>query len=445
MASIQKSLEKEMKISAEDKQKIIQMMKQIKEDKDVKNVYLHENCELNLKEAKIPVLLLEVQKESKEKDDDKNGITSQYKIMFKSKDGYIEIASIDENGELIPNEEGLEKTGLGKLVKLDDNEKLDISEIKGKEGKTEEELSKELKEEKEADGKDKENSKEDEKKEELAKKYNVSSSQVIHISNNKKVTQDSRFEGLAKWSKGYDDIYIIPGKDEYTWHTIGSKEGKEEEIEKQKNKQIGGKNPDVTIKRMDGESITEIKPLAMYEIDDKQSYAIVRDEAGKTQMLYCRQEGGDEKTYWGIMVPEANGKNAIQQEPEEREFMSYKNNSSEDLSKKAKELDIANDMEERGAPSKEKGVQTYEINGTSMQNREERKEQIIEDLMKKDGILDRATAVPGFYENKAEKVLKLLESNDKITYKEAVDRVDKLEEREPGGRMPGDDGRKRDE
>lgn len=307
--------------------------------------------------------------------------------------------------------------------------------------KDEKDLSDDMEEKDEKKEEPEEEKTEDESKEEIAKKHNVKSNQVIHISMDRRITDNDRFQGLAKWARKYNDIYVLPGKDEYSWVTVGiNKDGEEEIID---NRQQEGKNPDVTIKRVDGKEITEVRPIAMYEIDSKQSYAVIRDSSGKTQMLYCRQEGGDGKTFWGIGVPEADTKNVREKSVEGREFMDHRNNSSGDLAKKGDELEKGVNLEKRGIPSKKgKGVQTEEIEGTARQNRQLRKEDIIEDLLKRDGIMDRAKAMPGFYENKAEKVLTLMENDDGITYEQAVERVEKSD-REPGGNTPDQNPRKR--
>ena len=278
----------------------------------------------------------------------------------------------------------------------------------------------------------------DPKKEEIAKKYNVNKAQVIHIAKDEKITEHERFQGLVKWAEDRDDVYIIPGEDPYTYKFIGEKDGELEEIEAGNNKVIGGKNPDVTIKRIDGEAITEIKPLAMYEVDNQSAIAIVENEHGDPEALYCRQQGGNEKEYWGSIIPEASGKNVYQQEPNVREMMDYRSNSDLDLDKKADSLSRQADLEARGLPSRDKGVQVDEIRGNSEQNRTVNIEDIVEDLMKKDGIVDKLTVPPGYYENKAEKVLNLMENNETITYEQAVEQIEQEGQREPGGRTQGE-------
>ena len=277
----------------------------------------------------------------------------------------------------------------------------------------------------------------DKQTQEIAKQYNVNSSQVIHIAKHKKIT-DKNFGQIAKWAENYDDIFILPGEDEYSRKFIGVKNKEKEEI-KGAQKQIGGKNPDILIKRIDGRQIEEIKPICMYEIDDKSAVAIVRDQYGRPEALYCRQEGGDKKTFWGTVIPEADGKNVMQQEPKNRDFMDYRNNSSNDLDDKAKALERQSDLEYRGLPSKEEGVQVEEIDGTPRQNREVNKEDIASYLMARDGIIDKLTVPPGYYENKADRILKMMEQNKDMNFEEAVDRADNDEKRKTGYEEQGEE------
>lgn len=283
----------------------------------------------------------------------------------------------------------------------------------------------------------------DEKKEEIAKKYNLNTNQVIHISKDEKITEDERFHGLVNWAKDRDDVYVIQGEDPYSYKFIGEQDGKYEEIEAGTNKVIGGKNPDVTIKRIDGEQITEVKPLAMYEIDSETSIAIVKNEHGEPEALYCRQQEGNEKEYWGSVIPEAAGKNVLQQEPKVRDFIDHKYNSGLDLANKADALTRQEELEKRGLPSEKEGVQIKEIEGNNEQSISLNIEDIAEDLMKRDGIVDRATMPPGYYENKAQKVLKMMEGNKNITYEQAVEEIENQGQREQGGRTQGESGRNR--
>lgn len=408
--------------------------------------------ELHIFEQKVIEALEIAEKQEQDKSVISNGRMS-FEIEIQKVDNKLEIHAFGEKiltlekGEFNYSIEGL-KNIQEKLEKnsdynykqfgLPDIEYLEELEKQKKEKdepqKDEKDLSEDMEEKEEEEEEPEQEKTEDEAKEEFARRHNVSGNQVIHISN-RKITEYDKFKDLAKWAKEYDDIYVLPGKDEYSWETIGiNKNGEEETIE---SKQQKGRNPDVTIKRVDGEEITEVRPIAMYEIDSRQSYAIVRDSAGKTEMLYCRQQEGDGKAYWGIEVPEAEGKNVLQKSKEERDFMDSRNNSSHDLSRKAEELEKGVSLEKRGIPSKKgKGVQVEEIQGTANQNRMMRKEDIIDDLLKRDGIIDRAKAMPGLYEHKAEKVLRLMESDKDITYEQAVERVEKSG-REQGGRTPG--------
>jgi len=278
----------------------------------------------------------------------------------------------------------------------------------------------------------------DPKKEEIAKKYNLNARDVVHISNDERVTENEKFKDIVVGTGEYDDIYILLEKDKYSCKFVGSKNGNIEEIQVGTNKVIGGREPDVTIKRIDEEGIPEIRPLAMYEIDNDTAIAIVKDEHGYTQAIYCRQQEGNEKEYWGSLIPEESGKNVDQESPEVRSFMDYRNNSGLDLDRKEEELDRKKSLAERGAPIE---INADSINGSTEQNREADIEKIAEELMRRDGILDRATVPPGYYEHKAEKVVELMENNkEEIEYEEAIEKVETESKgnREPGGTTQGE-------
>ena len=157
--------------------------------------------------------------------------------------------------------------------------------------------------------------------------------------------------------------------------------------------------------------------------------AVVKNEWGEPETLYCRKQEGKQK-YWGTVVPELSNKNVRQLGFDERSFMSEKNTSGMDLSKKENELDKAQDLNDRGVPSKEEGVQVYEIDGNARQNAATRKEEVVNDLMRRDGIVDKLTVPPGFYENKADKVLALLEQNKDMQYEEAIEKVENSGQRD---------------
>lgn len=339
----------------------------------------------------------------------------------------------------------LEDLGLPDLEQSIDQEEKENKEQEGKGNqiKTEDE-GEELDEEKDDDKPELEDESGDLEKEELAKEYNVNSRQVVHFAKDKRVTEHERLQGLVQWADGYDDVYAVPGEDYYSYKFIGIKNGEREEIE-DRNEQVGGKNPDVTVKRIDGEKITEVKPLSVYQVNSQEVIAMVKNEHGEPEALYCRQEGGDKKTFWGTIIPEESGKNVRQQSPEVRELIDRRNNSGTDLSKKADALSRQAALEERGLPSQQEGVQVKEIEGNYEQNRTLNIEDIAEDLMKRDGIVDRATVPPGYYENKADKVLKIMESDQNITYENAVEQVENQGEREQGGRTPGEPRDKRGE
>ena len=383
-----------------------------------------------------------------------------------------QIATVDENNEFLYDIEKLEdvkkllENGKRPVAKYEDLGLPDIEYLKELEKEKQKEDGEQEKEnpddeekdenEKDEEGKpDLEDDKED--REEIAEEYNISSKDVIHVKRDDpdKVAEHENFASAAKFDKKYKDIYMLREKDPYTWKAIGKdKDGKKEEIENEQNKQTGGRNPDITIKKVSGEKIEEIKPLAIFKIDSQTAYAIAIDEHGQSEFLYCRQQAGDKKNYWGIKVPEAERKNTIQESADAREFLDRRNNSSQDLADKAEAFEKADDLDKRGVPSKEKGVQTYEIEGNERQNREVAKEEIKEDLYERLGIKEKMKgAMPGYLDyiekkldQKAERIMQLLEEDDSITYEEAVSRVEKeFGGKEPGGKTPDEGTRKKAE
>ena len=433
------------------------LAQEMKEEQKQAEKY-YENVSLELSKIVLNNVTIGERHEQKqtESGDVEEVVTYEVYIDFKGES--VLIATIDEGGNLTPNESILQdekyddedRKKLGDMLNLLGLEKDEVNmeklqeQLKTIDAKTKEELEQEKGETTEKMGKtvkddnegeenegEREEKTEDKGKEKIAKKYNLNAKQVIHVDlNNEKITEDETFAGLVNWADGQEEMYVIPGEDEYTWKTIGRKKGEKEFTEVEgANKQIHGRNPDITIQKIDNDKITEIRPLAMYEIDSDTAIAIIRNEYGESEQLYCRRQAGEQK-YWGTVIPEASKKNVRQLEFDARSFMSSKNTSGLDLERKEDEFKKAQDLQERGVPSREKGVQVYEIDGNSRQNREVVKEEIVADLMKRDGIVDKLTVPPGYYENKAEKVLRLLEQNCDINYEQAVEQIERQGERE---------------
>jgi len=154
----EKDLEIDMQKKEENKkllEKIRKIEEEIKLEKGNENIGVkyYENVEIQLGNNIITVSVAEVkEKHTKEENkDDKDSENSKeekeeiktYNIYFKD----TKIAEINEEGKLIINEEGLEKVDpkniLG-LKELGESEKPDISQINEIEGKTSEELEKEI-------------------------------------------------------------------------------------------------------------------------------------------------------------------------------------------------------------------------------------------------------------------------------------------------------------
>ena len=139
-------------------EKIRNIEDKIKSEKgtDNLNVKYYEDCEINMGGTLVKVSIAEVKRkkdekelsEDKNKEKDENELEKKsYKIYMNIKGQDLEIAEIDEQGNLILNEENLElidpKNVMG-LKELGEDEKPDISQINEIEGKTSEELEEEI-------------------------------------------------------------------------------------------------------------------------------------------------------------------------------------------------------------------------------------------------------------------------------------------------------------
>lgn len=335
------------------------------------------------------------------------------------------IAKYDELG--LPNIEYLKKLEKEK----NDNEREENTR------NDEEKERDEDKEDEEVENK-KDEQEDEQTKKEIAKKYNVSSKDIVHMNtNSKKITENKAFSDLVKWAEGRDDIYVVANK-KGSIETVLEKKGNEYEEIDHNMKQIQGNMPNVKIHLVGKEKITTEVPLKIYQIDSKQAFATIRNEWGELETIYCRKQDGKDE-YFGEKVPEEKSvKNTRQLGFEERAFMDSKNTSSMDLSKKAKELERAQDHDNRGVPSDEKGVQVEEINGTSTQNIKNEKEKIKEDLYKRKGITEKmkANLMPGQLEyldkkidKEADEIQELMSINKDMTYEQAVEQL-KIDEKE---------------
>lgn len=418
----------------------------------------YENVKLELEKIILDnITIAEKHTKVTEKEESKEIVV--FDVYIKFKDENIKIATIDEKGRLTPNEALLQdekydeedKKKLGDMINrlgLQKDE-VDMNELqeqlKNKEAKTKEEIEesereeekdeetnkddKEQEDEEETKEQDNGENKEDMQKARIAKKYNINTRNIVHIRKEEKITEHETYEELVKGADDKEEIYTIE-KDPYTYETIGREKGEKEfkKIEEASNR-IHGKNPDITVQMMDKEgNIKEVKPIEIIDNGNNTARAIIKNEWGEPEEVFLRKQEGEQK-YWGTKVTEKGNKNLRQADYKTREFIDPRNNSSRDLSKKEEELKKATDLDKRGVPSEEKGVKEYEIRGNTDQNRKVAIENIVKDLMRRNGIIDKSTVPPGYYENKAEKVLQLIENNKDIRYKQAVEQIERAEER----------------
>lgn len=431
----------------------------------------YENVRLELDK----IILNNVLLEEKQKQNEQGKDIVEYNVYIQYKGENVRIASIDTEGNLVPNNDILnnikytddDKKKLGDMLNLLglEHEKVDLSKLKTQlqelEAKTKEEIEQSKNKTKEESIKDEEYEEKNEEEQQseenheitkIATLYNVSSKDIVHLNTkNKKLTEKQAFGDLVKWAEGKDDIYVIANR-KGAIQTVLEKKGNEYEEVKQDMQQVHGNIPNVEIHLVGKDRITTVVPLKVYQIDSKQAIATIRNNWGELETVYCRKQEGKQE-YFGEIVPEEkSNKNVRQLGYEERSFMDTKNTSGLDLSKKADELERAQDRDSRGVPSKEKGVQVEEIDGSKDQNIQLEKENIKEDLYKRMGLDDKmkSTLMPGQLEyieekidKEADKIQLLMQEDMDITYEEAVEKVEKQEKtREEGGITPGENRRR---
>lgn len=407
------------------------------------------------------------EKHTKFKDEDKEMTSYNIYIDFKGKN--VLMGTISQDGKIEPNMALLEndeysdeeKRQLGNMLNILglEQKKVNIDELqeqlKEREALTKEEFEKSMKQKQEEttkddnEGKTKEQEGEeidDKQKEQIAKQYNVNSKDIVHLNTKgEKITEYEDFSHLVDWAKD-KDVYIIANKYGMIDKVIEKKDGKYNEIKTEMPK-IHGNNPNVKIQRLGRDKITEVKPLKVHELDSRTALATVRNEWGEIEVLYCRRQEGKQE-YVASVIPEKSGKNIRQLGQNEREIMSPEYNSAGDLSRLADNVIEAKDLDERGVPSKEQGVQTYEVNGTNEQNTQLVKENIIDDLYKRLGITEQMKAglMPGQLEyldyklgKEADKIMSLMAEDKQIDYESAVEKVKREEGREPEDDSRDDD------
>jgi len=381
----------------------------------------------------------------------------------------IEFGIIDKDGKFSYNKEkfieakktlqeqgiDLEELGLPNIEEwIDEKEEMEQEQAKEDKEPEEQEKDEEQKDEEDlSDDMEEKDNEEQDRTEEIAKKYNVNSNRVTHVSLTRIVAGRETLPELDSKTKGYKDVYVIPGKDSYSRTMIGiDKDGREEEIERETNR---GRVPDINIKLIEEDKITDkIKPYEYWPINNKEGMAVIRDSVGRDMLIYCRQEEGRGKEFQGIIVPEADTKNIDSNPKEVRDTMDYRQNSAKDLADRADRFEKQKEYEEElGAPSVGgRGVQSREVISKEQQKKENIKA-CKEDLMQRDGVslsesLKR-NAMPGYYEKvdadyqrKAEEVYRLV-AEEEMPYEDAVRRV-KANDREQGGNTPDQNPRKRE-
>ena len=368
----------------------------------------------------------------------------------------LDIGDINEKGEFNYNIEALEqvKEKLEKQKRpianykdlgLPDIEYLkELEKDKGKEKeKTPAVDNKEAEEKKpeneEENAEEKEEPEKDEKKPELNKK----GANWIRLDLSREVVENTPLRNLIPNCEKYEEIYIVPGKDQYSY-TIqgGNKENGYEVISELEPTE--GNNPTQRIISLEGNGEKKVEskqPLAMFKIKGREDegFSITEAQPGNEQirMEYWRKAYGD--MYISTTVPQAHADRGIDKPtPEVKYLMSKDYTSRLEMERIFKTHEDIEDLQKQDVPDETNpasdGIQLEELDRDEFKAR--MYEKVLQQLRDEKG-----NQLPGFLEAKAKFIVDKV-VDEGVNYNQAKEQAFN-DGKEKGGPTP-DQNRKRE-
>ncbi|MBQ3145563.1 MAG: hypothetical protein IJB90_03210 [Clostridia bacterium] len=382
------------------RQQIEEMIKNIKEEENRREVTFKQGQKLIVNGQEIPVSVLDI-KEPMEKDDEKTNINKMH-ILFKTKDGYILIAEVTEDKEIVFHSDGLRQAGI--KIELKSSNKIELTEEEREEDKQEAEGKKTLPEEKEREEEPEEEEPKKEEPEQDDKKpqLNQKQSNWIKLDLNAEVVHNTPLRHLIPNSDKYKEVYIVPGKDEYSY-TIqgGDKESGYEVIESLERTEGRGPTQDIISIGNSGELNVESKQaLAMYKIRGREDegFSITEIQPGNEQvrMEYWRKAYGD--MYISTTVPQANADRGLDRPSPEVKYLMAKNQTSRlEMERIFETYEKADNLKKQDVPFEANpaadGIELEEL------DRETLRQRLIEEITQKLKEEYGENQTPGFYDN----------------------------------------------
>jgi hypothetical protein len=344
---------------------------------------------------------------------------NSYKVSLLNKD----IATISKDGKFTYNIKELEE-----VKKSLENQKRPIANYKDlglpdieylkelEKDKTKDERDIEASEIKEKDEKNKDNEekseeenevKEEQEKDEEKPKLNSKKPNWIKLDLSKEVVENTPLRNLIPNCEKYEEVYIVPGKDQYSY-TIqgGNKENGYEVINELERTE--GNNPNQKIISLEGDGTKQVETkqaLAMFKIKGREDegFSITEAQPGNEQirMEYWRKAYGD--MYISTTVPQAHADRGMDRPtPEVRHLMSKNYTSRLEMEKIFETHEDLENLEKQDVPEQVNpaadGIQLEEL------DREEFKEKMYEKVLQ-DLKNEKGNQPPGFLESKAKYIV----------------------------------------
>ena len=401
------------------KKQVENMIQDLKQENSKREISFSENYVLDINGLKIDVSILNI-KEPMEKDDEKTNI-NKIQIFFKTKDGYVLIAEKIEEEKIIINEEGLEEAGLADLISIDKLDKIELREKKehekdlvNKSGQEGEKPKEELEEP--------DNEKEEQQR--SAENENVTDkSNWIEIDLSKEIVEGKTLKQLIPNAEKYKELYVVPGKDEYSYTIQGGDEKNGYKV-LDELESTEGRAPNQKIMSIDSErdQVDEKRSLAMFKFkgqgDEGTSISRLQDGTSQLRVEYWRKSYND--MYISTTVPQSNVDRGLNiPDPEVSYFMAKERTPRWDMEKIFDNHEDIKELEDKDIPENanpaEDGIQLEEL------DRETFKERMIEKI-EKELEKENGNQIEGFYRKAAEKITnKVIDEGQR--YEEAKEEV----------------------
>lgn len=440
------------------------MIQDLKQQNPQREVSFKENYILNINGTKIEVSILDI-KEPMEKDDEKTNI-NKIQILYKTEEGYILIAEVNSDNEIMLYSEGMKKTGLDKSFSLKESNKIELTEADEREmeQKGNEERDDNEKPELEEQAEQEEQEKSEEQKNNENDKKNW---QEMDLGREFTDEEDLREYIRATLKISVDRLYRVKtGPHQFKY--MGEKDG--EYIELDLTEQYEGTNTrqkvyivqeggEVTLEEVDSLLLTKdgnhgiaTKNADVGSTDVTKSFAVTRERGGKyvaTQLIEKSGQNRDPRLPGKDLFDRGRGIEDVEDTIDSIEEMESKDLEIAEDEITVQEISLYEYFEMKGYREEEiDGMIKYmEEENKTVDEAEKRQENMrltvseIEEKLSK----ENPNAMPGQNRYLAQQIAKKMqESNYELTYEAAKEALisGKESEQSIDQKIPGENPRK---